>query len=463
MHIYSIYIYIYVLYVVLEDYKSKARRLNKHSQLARSHSTDDSIDHSELSVVEACKLDSICPSAANIDFEDEHYAVSEEVIENERNTCEGNWLKLSSQEFSRNHGSIVEGTDVSDEQEPEDMKDCQSFLRPGLCRQDFQSLPERSYTLSQQLKNVFRYFRGIRRVKGFQPNHILLLWCSPSEEGSIKDVMLLTRVSFSPFDATATQFEMSGPNKAKIVLGQFPGPKFISLPRLLDKMSRTTLELRIANYTALSLAEIEVQSEHTHAADLAKQALDCYSDNDDNSDSSSDDDILDQRAHALRLAMGIKTKTRKQATKTRVAGAGSGNNKHPPPPPPQTQRKTPMQGILDLQKKKQTRKPKQSGPANTDTAANEGVADEVSHRLLCEWSNAIESAAGVLPKADNTDNTNTKAVPATTTTKATTGSSSSSGCAIPIESMTHPWRDSGGYCWKYMAETGKPCHLGLAP
>lgn len=428
--------------------------MNKQRQLARAESSDD-VD-AVVNPPTADYSDLLCPSMANDDnIADEHYAVSEAVIENAREQHSGNWLNDASQEFTSAHGQIVEGTDVDDPND-EYERECQSFLTPGLCRKDFEQLPDRFYELSQQFKNVLRHFRDMRRSRGYVPDHALILWCDPLRAESIQDVILLTRMSFSPFDATAVQMQMTGPSTASIVLSEFPGPEFIPLPRVLLKMASTTLEMRVAKYKAISLGQVCISLSELQTADALSQQ-DKHRES-DSEDSSSDEDV-DTRTAILKAALHMKPKSKPAQAK----------NKSKPIPGSSTQKQQQQQScILDMRKKKQqTQQPRQK--KKQLDSADKGIASTIDGFIDTEWAAAKESQVGPLPLSQQSNGRNSGSrcnLAASSATNAAAPSNSSSSKApvpIPIQSFTHPWRDEKGYCWVYDPDKSLPLPLGLAP
>lgn len=435
--------------------RREAVKFNKRSRSGTLVATNTDVEDAELNgaeqnaghvVAEAhCfSEERFCPCLGSFDAEDEHYAVSEHLIEHEREASEGNWLNDCSADFSRCHGTIVEGPCATAEEEDSvdtGPKECQLFLAPGICRKDLRSLPERFRQLGEHMKNLLRWSRGIRRSQGYVVHHILVLWCEHDDSNnlSIKDVMLLTRVSYSPFDATALQFVMTGEKTAKISVDASSCPKFIPLASLLVEMSRKTWELKTATYQALSLSEIQIDVGSVKAAgDINVKPVDEGASDSDGSDSE-DCELEKGFAFIKNVIEAPHSKTKKMSRKN----VGQ-----------RTERKKTLaveSGFLDM---KTTRKTKKSTPEQL------GVAGEIDQTIASEWLNALESELGPAPapcKRQDPGSGGSGSVPQVPAVS----SSSSSRPSVPIVSRVYPWRDDNGYCWKYSENSGKAKHLGL--
>lgn len=187
-----------------------------------------------------------CPILWGLEIEDEHFAVSESVIETARaQHSGGNWLHDSHRGFQDTHGKMIETQQEEDDVEL--TRDCQSFLCPGLCKQQLQApaTANRYYQLCEAMKNLLRIARGWRRTKGWVPDHIAVLRCTECSEGDIseiKHVQLMSRVSFSPFDATLVKFQTKGPLTAELAVDGGQPVQHVPLAKLLFEYSHNALQ-----------------------------------------------------------------------------------------------------------------------------------------------------------------------------------------------------------------------------
>lgn len=428
-----------------------ALNLNKNTKLMVSCSPS-AIDYEDgigqvLAENDTDHQHSICPSPrTSCEIEDEHYAVAEEIIENARQRSRShneNWLAECSAEFSRNHGKIVEGpcaTAAEEDDVDTGTKACQEYLSPGICRQDPIFRSDRFYQLSQQMKNLLRFSRGIRRTQGYVPDHLLSLWCDPDDRSSIKECMLLTRVSYSPFDATAVQLEMIGRNRARIVVKEFPGPEFLSLPMILKTMSARMWTLYHAKYKALSLGEIEIDLNTVQEPAIVNG--DDGADDNDSSSEGEESRLSTQHALIKQALQPANTKKRRNTTTTTTNTLD--------PEPKRVKRTAPATSFLDARKATKSAHSKLGIKSVQNDSENLGVADDIDRQIMTEWEAAATAQAGPLPP------TNPSASHEKAQAESATGSQT-----VPVLSKVYPWRDDKGYCWKFNAKNGKAMHLGL--
>lgn len=378
----------------------------------------------------AQSLDLHCITARENFLGDEHYAISEAVLDEARASHGGNWMVDAHNQFKDTFGEVIELDTIDDDTdaEPDDCRYCQVAFCPGVCRN---ALPGAYFNLLEQVKDLLRTSRGERREQGFVANHIPVLFSNQPDSKDFQHVHMLTRISFSPFDATAMEMTLidSGA-RAKLKVDSETGkPIFRPLPRLLLEMSSVDppMKLYTCTYRAISLEEICIDDEFV-LVQAAKPTCD------ENSQSSDDNDARCFLAGAiLKRALG---KGRGRGRR----GKGSGRK---------SRGRQCSSSSRKVQKQTQTSKRK-SIEAEAELP---NVADKVSQEIENEWHKALESQLGPVPSSKTSSSTVGTGTPASS-------SRAPQSSAIPVVSKEYPWTDEKGHCWVFNHESQKPYHIG---
>ena len=425
------------------------------SQLARK-SGESSLDDNGLAAVERpVPANMIVTSHQNV-LGDEHFAISEAAVESDRNAYRGNWIQDGHAKFREEFALVVQGDAEAVDDEELAENHCQALLCPGVCRKQ---LTLEFARLFDQAKDLLRWKRSERKHSGFIASHILV---AVVEQGTscIKQIHLLARVSFSPFDATAIEFDMVDEKRARLSLVNLHGhrtAKLKPLPLLLMQISRDrpVLELKTCNYRAVSLAEIELTGGLLRPSEIGvydqQAAEECDSDD-------GQDKELSAKSALLRAAAGTKQKRAARARDTKPKSQASTDS---------------ISKVLSKLKQSSKKKRKKafarqndrdSDGSSSNAEEEGGVAANASNDILQEWQGALEAQLPVAP-AKSQSSSSTSARPAekaeVVAEQPAAPSVSAASVAVPIESFTHPWKDTKGFCWIYVAETGKPYPLGF--
>ena len=395
-------------------------------------------------------------------LEDEHFAVSEAAIDSARAQQTG-WLSNAHSTFRQEHGQIVEtsAADPEDDDIQEEELCCARFLCPGVCRKQ---LRPSFFTLLEQIKQVLRQARQVRRTSGYLPNHPCILWCQRCQLSgpldsrdvvlqSVQDVMMLTRVNFSPFDCTALQFDMLSGGRATMRISESGVPEFLAMPEMILRFAeRADIVLMTASYRAMSLRDIIVldvcNEDAPHAQ--ADQA------NGESSSDSAVDELAERSALLRSVAPGNKRKTKISKKSRPACGVGGARRASAVPDPAQNNQPN----------KKRKRAARGELGDDDNAQAQPDSSDSVDQALIYEWQAARDAQDGPAPSsAAPTGAKRPASAPALIPSHhvPTTPAPSSSGAppsGVPIVSKTFPWRDESGYCWVYRESTQKPYHLG---
>ena len=139
---------------------------------------------------------------------DKHFAIAEDLVEQDRKVHTGHvsWMQHGHQQFCEEHGSVIEMDDgaADDASEVEEEVTCESQFAPCVCAQQIQRVHAEYTTLRDQCVALLRSLRAIRRGNGYVPAHGLLIVL---EGACVKEMYFLARLSFSPFDFSAVQFQ----------------------------------------------------------------------------------------------------------------------------------------------------------------------------------------------------------------------------------------------------------------
>lgn len=405
-----------------EDHSSEALLMNRDSRMKANLLAQMQADRDE----QVIPLISPNNKLSLASLGDEHYAISENEVDAVRASHKGNWMNDSHLAFQSEHRHIIEHEGPEDDEADIDKSHCQCILGPGLCKMQTGSMLY--IKLMEDAKNALRLARSFRRSKGFVPEHVplLLVQSLENEEDVLLEIYLLTRLSFSPLDATATTWHWTSRQTgiARLTLVD-EMPEFHTLSCLIYKIASShehkdqPVRFKTATYSALSLCEIQV-SNH--------QSLDSFSPApqvNDEPESSSDDD-LKSRLQLIRRAAG------KELPRARGRGRGKSSA---------------SRGATTATLQRSTTKTKTQTQTQTAVAADERIHTE----LMQDWSNAL---------ADHLGPMSVESKDATATSSTQASSSLKGSCPIPVVSYTHPWRDANGYCWVFNEKSSKPYPLG---
>lgn len=387
---------------------------------------------------------------------DERYAISVAELDEARNSHDkgpGNWMCANDEAF-KSEQRMIEHDGPEDDLAEQESVNCGTMLGPGLCQAMLKTptaTPEVLHTYNKLLnhaKDALRWARSIRREKGFQPDHLLLLLVKDQDDGTLEqlEIHVLARVSFSPFDGTAIEFKWTSADTAHVCRTPDGFPIFRTLPCLMYKFAqercRETVSIRIARYKAVSLNGIRIQHD---TVQLPTSAIGGDAGDDDESSSCHDQALVD-RLNLLKRAAGIATSGNRGRGRGRSRGQGqsrgSGRSRGS-----RGRKRTLTEHEPDVHAAADDDQLKQQRHDVQKSGESDGVAGEVHDEIMMHWGNAIAIQSGPLKKDE----------PARKASKPTPSSSSSS---IPIVSYTEPWKDDKGYCWVYNEETKKPYHLG---
>lgn len=367
------------------------------------------------------------------DISDEHFAISEAVLDEERAKCQGNWINVGNKQFKETFGTFVELTEntasFQEDEEEEGPKHCQEHLGPNLCKRQ---LCPRYFAYFDEVVSILREARDVRRTVGYVAHHPPLLFCSSS--GSIEHIFLLARISFNPFDATAVEFKMVGDLHAELQVDQDVAVLH-RLPAILVRMTEIeeTYIVKTGAYTTVSLKEIALKGSSVHQCITAGEAVvegDGQEGQEENDNEFGPLNMKMTKRHMLRALQGSKASQKKTVVK----------KKDQKQKPKEVGKKGPNKG---------------SSKSDKDIALEDpGKSDIVDSAILKEWGGALAEQLG--PIVANPSSASS----ASSERKPSTPSENKPVSATPIMSYTQPWRDAKGYCWTYKAETGKAYPLG---
>ena len=390
---------------------------------------------------------------------DDHFAISESSLDAGRANHAGNWLADKAAEFTRSFGDIV-ATDTAAEPEDtlgdDEFQGCQSRLCPGLCDQAVSNIAASYGRVQEQVKNLLRHSRAVRRADGYVANHLPLLICR-SVDGDPQGVevcriYMLARVTFSPFDATAIEFEMTGKWTAQMAVSTLTshagqGAMFMTLPSLvfdLAHLDLSTMMLRTARYSATSLRGITLHHDSLQGPDAVAGPV-C--DDDDDADPR-ELRSLDAKRNLFRLALRGKDKPTSHTTSShRRLQLRQGRAK----PARQAKQRVHDGSNTPSQVEPVPQLPKPEGesiPVQEDASARCDAEVEAAWHAAIDAQNPIEAASASSSR------------PSPSTSAKPSSSAVFKKCE-PILSRTSPWRNEQGYCFIYRPDTDLAVQIGL--
>ena len=252
------------------------------------------------------------------DISDEHFAISETVLDEERARCQGNFIDVGNKQFKETFGAFVELTEntasFQEDEEEEDPKHCQEHLGPNLCKRQ---LCPKYFAYFDEVLSILREARDVRRTVGYVAHHPPLLFCTST--GSIEHIFLLARISFNPFDATAVQFKMVGELHAELVVDQDVAVLH-RLPAILFRMAEIEeiYIVKTGSFTAVSLKEIALKGSSVHQCITSGEAV-VEGDGQEGQEESDNEfgtlDLKMTKQHMLRALQGSKAAQKKAVVK----------------------------------------------------------------------------------------------------------------------------------------------------
>lgn len=430
------------------------------------------ITPSDLEVVnhEDASPESCCPDLVQELLSDEHFAVPEHVVDNARSTFNRehpgtNWLDNCHEQFRREHGQVQGVENIADDlvvEDDDDQEEEDDICEFGCCQNELMSsnlgVARKCNNIHQQIRNLLRHSRDLRKKHGFQPDHILLLCFFDTEAEAEFDILLLTRIMFRPFDCTAVELEQDpdDASRASFKLNEHGLLNFLSLQKMIHKYAQMAgdVVMKTTSYQATSLLSLQMDLQGIHVLD-GLPVEDAGGNIGDSDSSDSDDDELRKRLDLLRRASGKqKARTKPKAKNQRQQRKSKFEENL----------KAALSNASDKSKKTKTKTTKPSRNAGGHDCGDEehpeepGIAGEAHDSVMLDWLGAVESQQGPIPPPA-ASSSSSKPVK-TEGAKPGPASTASAGAGMEIVSKEHPWRDQKNQCWKFCIEKQKPVHLG---
>ena len=368
---------------------------------------------------------------------DQHYAIAERLVEQDRKSYNGNWVEDRRSHFSDEHGALVEcdkDAEWSDDDRANEDEDNAACCH-GVCVKQIRCVQARFGELREECLSLLRKLRAVRREKGYLPVHGLLLVMSDDSDGNgnhdVEEAHILGHVSFSPFDFSCIHMQpASCPNDDGSIAADIVVVDGTALLQTMTKLlyglaSRTSICLGTAEYKAVSLGRIHILRDTKQklmelrtgvhgVAGLARQGG-------GEVHTSDEEDELSKRNGLLKRALGVvqakkKAKAAKASTaKTRASA-------------PAAQRRPRARAV-------------------GQQAVDEQVDEEIAER----WADAVEDDLGLVMQPQPSE-----------------PSSSSARCPVskpeqPSFPKQVPWKDEKGYVFVMVQRDGEEMrqkHLG---
>ena len=269
------------------------------------------------------------PSSFGFSLGDEHFAISEAVLDEARSSAHGNWATINQQEFDRDHGDYISGSDgESDDEEADgsDNDDCGSG-----CNCNF-GIGGQQHS---QLTEVLRLAKLKRKLEGWVPDHVLVV---ATNEDTLDAVMesdadnpcyLLGRVQFRPFDLTAISMSLTqekGEILAKMQVTEAGLPLVLSFAQVLRDMALNSPDgiVKVISYRGKSFATLHVTSLGCVEDCLARLSA---TKKQHRPDADTDSDSEERKAINKRLGLMKKLTTAKPKQVAQKKGGGGSGRK----------------------------------------------------------------------------------------------------------------------------------------
>ena len=377
---------------------------------------------------------------------DQHYAISEQLVEQSRREHHGNWVEDKQANFASLHGDLIEcekddmWSDDDNIDDEDNEKCCHGVCVKQICRNQ-----QRFDEMKNQCLALLRMLRAARREKGYLPDHGLLLVLRTGSHDLLQ-AHLMGNVSFSPFDFTGVHMQpaehpgVDGTLKAEIVV--VDGTAVIqTMTTILHALaSQTNICLGTAKYKATGLGCLQILTDtqqtlaqlqagvHGVGGMARRGGAEVLT--------SDEDDEFGRRHGLLKRALGLtqpkqkakaKGKSKSSAAKKRAAAPARGR-------PSANQQ-----------------------PSRTARAI---AADEhADNEIADQWASAVEAELGIvlpsLPPEQSEPASSSRSAPAP---PACTGAGSD-----PMHLPQHvPWKDADGHVFVMMQRDGelRKKHLG---
>ena len=368
---------------------------------------------------------------------DQHYAIAERLVEQERKRYNGNWVEDRHAHFAAEHGTLVEcekDDEWSDDDRNIEDEDNASCCH-GVCVKQIRSVQVRFDELRDECLALLRKLRSVRREKGYLPVHGLLLVMSEDSAGhdhhGVKEVHILGHVSFSPFDFSCVHMQpASHPNDDGSIAAEMVVVDGTAVLQTMTKLlyglaSQTSICLATAEYKAVSLGCVhilpgtqqklmDVRSGVYGVSGLVKQGK-------GEVHTSDEENELGRRNGLLKRALGV-VQAKKKASATKPA------------------------------------KPRASAVRNrprTSAVGRQAVDEQVDSEIVERWADAVEDDLGlvILPQPSEPSSSSAPVLPMPPVSKP----------EQPKIPKQVPWKDDRGYVFVMVQRDGeemKKKHLG---
>ena len=380
------------------------------------------------------------------DFSDKYFAISEAVLDEERNKVAG-WMSQNARAFVNEHGNIAEIEEIDDCDCAEDTAKCEEEVCPdSACCETVRELPH--YPVwNDCIKAVLRISRAVRKKQGYVPQHPLVA-LRPNNMIPLRvgdTILLLAKVQYRPYDCTMVTLtiESETPCVASMVPRHDGLPDVVTMHAMLrdisGKCDPKDFSFQVLTYTGRRFGKIEVLTVETleEAANKCTQsgevvALD--------SEEEEEQKQLKQRADMLRHALNAATSKPKAKAK-----ASS---------------KDVVKDSLKQKRKgsKAKAKSKPELPAVLDEVEEEedpeepGVSGQMHDQIEKAWNEAWEEELPKEPQAASSGSSASAAAAATDGKDAT---------VAPANESAKPWKDDKGNV--FLPRDGKPFAVHLGP
>lgn len=422
---------LYTLYLVTQALAHEAKLMN--------------ISEKSLAVVQPSAETDIAvanyrgPSSFGFSLGDEHFAISEAVLDEARSKAHGNWAIINQQEFDRDHGDYISGSDGESDDEEADGSDNDDCGTGCNCNFGFGGQQH------SQLTEVLRLAKLKRKLEGWVPDHVLVV---ATNEDTLDAVMesdadnpcyLLGRVQFRPFDLTAISMGLTqekGEILAKMQVTEAGLPLVLSFAQVLRDMALNSPDgiVKVISYRGKSFATLHVTSLDCVEACLARLSA---TKKQHRPDADTDSDSEERKAINKRLGLMKKLAAAKPnpAVKKQVAqkkgGGGSGRKVAAGP--------------------RHKKGPAASDPLPTEEASgSSSKAAQQDAQLAEAWEQSYEADA--------------------LSARATSSGSKGAAPVVPekqnvvVEAApdNKPYKEASGHCFIRIGGE-KPRHIGISP
>ena len=443
--------------------QEKSREAKQHNALVKRQSSEDlDLAMAEDNPQALLQHDPGRPRFLDVDFTglaDEHYAISESVLERERSQSP-NWMQQQHSLFEAEHGRVLElddhESDAEDDVEGEPLCQCPT----DLCARDAERLDEYQ-TWADQCTDVLRAFRNARKSKGFLPDHPLITVCETSDINQLQRgggdiVYLFAKLGFSPFDATIVKLKLERPSTdsphvwvAKMHATHEGLPDIISLDLFLKQCCETrdaeAQKVHILQYCGRRFGELDILSIESVGQVLQR-----------NTPTRVVNELDEEQQRAKNRSDLLKKVL--DAGKDKPAKAKAKSTGRAPNPKPKGVKKNTKQSSSS--KKSEQPKTSEQDPANpledgrADDPEEPGAAGAIHRTIEQEWTRALEAELPQAPSQAASSNASSSH-----RQPADLPAAVAAHPAEPGSDNVLPWKNPTGYC--YLPKDGKQCGVFL--